>query len=69
MQVSLQVKEAIDEVSLYANLEHRPDVAAQFISDEDAQRFEEELDVNYFNVFNQVRRSPWPRSGTPRVRR
>lgn len=53
MQVSTFVKEAIDEVGLYCNLEHRPDVADVFITGEALVSFEASLDASFFNVFNQ----------------
>ena len=54
MFVSLSVKEAIDEASLYSQLAHQPDVAAQFAGDNDAAMFSSTLDTSFFNVFNQV---------------
>lgn len=53
MQVSTFVKEAIDEVGLYCNLEHRPDVADVFVTGEALVSFEASLDASFFNVFNQ----------------
>ena len=55
MQVSVIVKEAIDEAGLYAHLDHKPDVAAQFTTEQEAESFEATLDASFFNVFNQAR--------------
>lgn len=56
MQVSTYVKEAIDESVLYSNLDHKPDVAAQFsaVPPEALEAFDTTLDVSFFNVINQV---------------
>ena len=54
MQVSVIVKEAIDEAGLYAHLDYKPDVAAQFTTEPEAERFEATLDASFFNVFNQA---------------
>jgi hypothetical protein len=54
MQVSTYVKEAIDEAVLYANLEHRPNIAAAFTSSSEVDALTRGLDTTFFNVLNQV---------------
>jgi hypothetical protein len=54
MQVSTHVKEAIDEVTLYSALEHKPDISEGFIQGGELADFESTLDSSFFNVFNQT---------------
>lgn len=54
MQVSTYVKESIDEAVLYSNLDHRPDVTEAFCTSPVLTEYEQSLDDNFFNVFNQV---------------
>lgn len=53
MQVSTHVKEAIDEVVLYCNLDHKPFVSDHFAPPAVLEAFAATIDRAFCNVFNQ----------------